>query len=1027
MLTVAVLGPVEVHRDGAPIAVPTGKSTEVLIRLAMAAGQLVPADRLIADLWSGAATDFNKNTLQSKVSQLRRALGEAGMISSGHGGYRLGIDPSCVDALQVVELAATTHELRQSGQAAAAVEAASRGLALFRGPVLLDAGEGEWLQPHLAQLENIRVGLVEDQLAAKVQLGTGGDVIGQLEAMVAQYPLREALWYWLITALYRGGRQADALAAYARVRKILIDELGIEPGKELQELESQVLQHTLEIGSPQDRGMIVATATGNLPRAATPLIGRDADLAAVGRQVDDSRLVTLVGSPGVGKTRLAIEVARQANAAGGSWLIRLDAIDARAAMSQVVAETLKLPGEQALVERVASTPTLLVFDNCEHVIDAAADVIDRLLDATAGLRVLATSQLPLGVDGEMVYPVEPLSEADSVLLFTSRATEIRPRWLPDADGADSIASLCQSLDGLPLAIELAAARVKSLSVQEISRRLENRFDILQDPTSRRPERRRALAAAIGWSYDLLFPDDQRGLWGMSCFAGGASLAAIEHVLTVFGVPPDTAVEVVSRLVDRSLVQVDTTANGAVRYRLLDSIRVYAANRLRESAFAAQAAAAHATWYAENADRCAATVRGPGQSRCVAFVQQERANIDAALFFARQHHPALGVRIANGFGWTWVVLGDGVAGAARIRAALSAGLDVITESERAVAWLLAGWLEASAGDLNSADNDLDQAALAISRLTGPSVEIQGLTADVHRHRAFLGLQQGRPQDALDHAWQGIELDRLLNRQWEQAGGLLLAASASMMLGDIGAASAAARTALQWMEPIGDPWALVHGEAMLGAIAQADHRFADAAGHLANAAASSHRLGFLGQEAYHLTRLGRVQQQAGDDQLATETLFRAIEAASDDGDLRVAATARINLARVLRGTDRNQDAIDLLDQANAWYQRSGAGDGALLSRVLLAASTNDDTAGTALLESVLDEARSVDDAEVQILALDALARLAAQAGAVHRAAELLEQADDRNGASPTGLDELDRFDARLARRLLSADREAPGGSR
>jgi predicted ATPase/DNA-binding SARP family transcriptional activator len=1017
MLTVAVLGPVEVRRDGELIAVPTGKTTEVLIRLALAAGQLIPADRIIADLWS-TAVEVGKNTLQSKVSQLRKALGDTGLIHSGHGGYRLGIEASCVDALQVVEQAANAHGLRGSGQWAAAVEASNGGLALFRGTVLLDAGDGEWLHPYIAQLENVRVGLLEDQLAAKVQLGAGGEVVGQLQALVAQYPLREALWYWLIAALYHAGRQADALAAYAQVRQTLVDELGIEPGSELRELETRVLQQSVEVGLVKERGMTVPPAAGNLPRATSRLIGRSADLRAIGTLVGERRLVTLVGAPGVGKTRLAIEVARQAGAAGGSWLIRLDAIDLHANISQVVAETLKLPGEGALIERVASTETLLIFDNCEHVIEAATDLIDRLLDASTGLRVLATSQLPLGVDGETIYQVEPLTEADSVVLFTTRATEIRPRWLPGVDGPDEIANLCRSLDGLPLAIELAAARVKSLSVQEISRRLDNRFDVLQDPTSRRPERRRALAAAIGWSYDLLFPDDQRGLWGLSCFAGGATLAAVEHVLAVFGVPPAAAVDAVSRLVDRSLVQVTTTDDGVVRYRLLDSIRVYAAERLRESTFGPAVFTAHATWYAENADRCAETVRGPGQSDCVAFVQQERANIDAALSWAAGNSPALGVRIANGFGWTWVVLGDGVAGATRIRAALSAAVDLNSASDRAMGMLLAGWLEASAGNLDRAGNDFDQAAVAIARLSDPPSDIQALTADLYRYRAFLGLQQGRAQDALADAQQSLAADRAMGRRWEQAGGLLLAASASAMLGDISGADAAARTALELWQPIGDSWGLVvHGEAMLGAIAQADHRFDDAAEHLANAAESSRRLGFLGQQAYHLTRLGRVQQQAGNDELAVKTLFRAIEAASDDGDLRMAATARINLARVLRGTDRNQDAVTLLEQANAWYQNAGAGDGALLSRVLLAAATGDRAAGTGELELVLDDARSVNDVEVQVLALDALARLAARAGEVDRAAQLLQVADDQNTLNPIGPDELDRFDARLARRLIS----------
>ena len=312
-----------------------------------------------------------------------------------------------------------------------------------------------------------------------------------------------------------------------------------------------------------------------------------------------------------------------------------------------------------------------MLDNCEHVVDAAADLASLLLDAAPRLRVLATSQLPLGLDGESVYPLEPLPITESVAAVR-RAGRRDPQAVRARRRHRAVVEqVCRALDGLPLAIELAAARVKSLSVREIARRLDDRFALAAGPDEPGPERRRALAAAIAWSYELLFPDDQRGLWALSCFAGGAPLAAAEHVLGALGVPQASAVDVIGRLVDRSLVSVTVTAGGSSRYRLLDSIRAFALDRLRDAGSADDALAAHAHWFAGAAQDAAATVRGPAQPRWLAFVHDERANIDAALAWCARHDPLLGVRIANGFGWTWVVLGDGVAGAYRVRAALEA--------------------------------------------------------------------------------------------------------------------------------------------------------------------------------------------------------------------------------------------------------------------------------------------------------------------------------------------------------------------
>ena len=663
MLTVGVLGPVEARLDGVPAAVPVGKTTELLARLALDAGRSVRVDTLVEDLWGEPTA---RNTLQSKVSQLRRTIGRT-LVESAGDGYRLAVPPEAVDATELVALAATSASAAVAGDPAASLTAARAGLALFRGDVLADLGD--WAAPHRTRLNEVRLTLLERAMAGRVDLGGGGEVVAELESLVAEHPLREGLWASLITALYRAGRQADALAAYRRVRRLLDDELGVEPGAPLRLLERQLLRQSPRLVSGAVREV---TVPGNLPPQTGSTIGRDDDLAEVLSALADRRLVTILGPGGVGKTRLALEAALRLDPPppGGVWLIRLDGVDPAADLAHVVAETLRVVGGgSALSDRLAGADTALVLDNCEHLVSAVADLVESLFTVAPRLTVLATSQAPLGLAEEHPYALAPLGQRESVALFEQRARHRRGGPGPDSDARVAIEEICHSLDGLPLAIELAAARTRSLSIRDIARRLDDRFGLLRDPSSSRPERRRALAGAIAWSYDLLFPDDQRALWALSCFVGSASLGGVERVLAALGVPAEAVADTIGRLVDRSLVMIDDAGADQLRYRLLDSIRLYAADRLSESGRAPAAFAAHADWFARLAVWCDDHVRSDRQPECVAIARAERANVDAALRWCAAQDPVLGARIATAFGWTWVVLGDGTAGAARVRNAL----------------------------------------------------------------------------------------------------------------------------------------------------------------------------------------------------------------------------------------------------------------------------------------------------------------------------------------------------------------------
>jgi len=1014
VISVALLGPIEVRRDGEVLAVPAGKPTELLVRLALAAGTLVPKEVLLEDLWGSEAVATSANTMQSKVSRLRKALGDPGLVQGGPVGYTLAIEARAVDALDVARRADEITSLRRSGDAAAVRDACAAALAMFRGESLFGASDAEWLRPHRTQLEELRVRLLEDHLRARMDLGAAGEVVGELEELVALHPLRESVWGLLITALYRAGRQADALSAYRAVRERLVEELGIEPGRDLQRLEQQVLEHDPGLDAPTRAAppAVPRVTGGNLPPLSSSLVGRTRECAEIAHLCAERRLVTLVGPAGVGKTRLALEVARVVDAADGAWLVRLETARTPDAVGDTIAVALHANDstEPAMIERLRGADVLIVLDNCEHVIDAVADVVAPLLRAGADVRLLATSQLPLGVDGEQVYGVSPLAFADAVELFGQRAS-VHDQAFAGTDDVATIEEVCRSLDGLPLAIELAAARTRSLSLPEISRRLADRFTLLRDPASRRPERQRTLSGAIAWSYDLLFPDDQRGLWALAAFVGGAPLDGVERVLGALGVPDEAALDVVDRLVDRSLVTIEKRDDGSCRYWLLDSVRTYALDRLHESGEAPVALRAQATWVADAAAAAAERARGPEQPHHIAFASTERANIDAALDWARTSDPLLALTIATRFGWVWMLAGDPLA-TERMRAALTAADAVAPDELRRAGSLLLGWLCASGGDVELGHSTVVDA-----------IEHVGTVGDElarAREEFFLAFVLSQKGDF-------VECQRVLDRSrpvfveheehWDEAANWVLYGHITLAAGDQDAAAHACREAARLLAEVQDPWFLVHNEAMLGAVAQAEARYADACGHLGRAADSARYQGFAAIEAYHRANLGRAQQQAGDLDAAARSLDQAIDVARATGDLRVAALARMRLGRVRREQGDPDAAANLFRAAQTWYHASGGGDHALLTDCLVATIDPDAPDTADVLDTVLDEARRTGDFEVEVLALDALARRSAGAGDLDAARSWLELADKAMPAARLRVTEADRVDAHAVRQLLT----------
>ena len=931
MLTLAVLGPVDLRRDGVALPVPGGKTAELLVRLALETGNPVRAERLLDELWPQEPLGASLNTLQSKVSRLRGALGDGTVVTKGDAGYTLTLAAGDVDALTVRRLAQQAATARTTGDPARAVELCDRALALYHGEVLPAVADAPWAQPYRQRLTETRLDLTEDRLAARVDLGTGGELVSELEELVAAHPMREHGWALLVTTLFRAGRQGDALAACARARSLLARELGIDPGPQLRLLEEQVLRQDPALNAsarPQASTPpgAVMRLVGNLPADSGSLIGREPDLETVEVLLSQGRLLTVTGPAGVGKTKLAVESARRCGFPGGAWLAHVETATDTASVWSVIGEALGVdaPTPAAVRARLSAAELLLVLDGCEHVADAVSGVVSQLLGSAPGVHVLATSQVPLHTGGESVLALAPLNLADAVKLFTDRSTQQRPHAAgEDDDGRRTVEEVCRALDGLPLAIELAAARTRVLPVHEIARRLDDRFSLLRDPTRNLPARQTTLRAALTWSYDLLFPDDQRGLWAIASFTGGAPLPAVEAVLTALNVPPDAGLDVVTRLVDRSLATAEFSPHGHARYRLLDSVRALARERLAEAGLADTAAAAHAHWFAHAADRAHAEARGPRQGTHLDLARTERANIDAALGWCATHDPALGLRIVLGFGWTWVMLGTGVDGADRVRRALNT--TSADDQERSSTLILCGWFEASGGNLERARTDLEEAV---------DLGDEQAAATARLHLAFVHTQGGQPAEALRMLDQCRPRLTRFGLKWEEGASWLLAAWAHITVGDLIAGEDACGRALALLQPLGDGWALGHAEGLLGELALAQQRLPEALARLTSAARFAGMLGLEAAQAHHLLNLGRAELQSHDVDAARATLERAVNIAQDCGDARTAASARTHLAKLLRDTGDTPGALVLAELATSWFDTAGGGDGATTAKQLLA---------------------------------------------------------------------------------------------
>ncbi|MEV7114167.1 AfsR/SARP family transcriptional regulator [Streptomyces anulatus] len=698
-----ILGTTRALRDDGT-AVPLGgaRLRALLTVLALRPGRTVPAGVLVDEVWDGDPPADAAGALQALVGRARRALGRSA-VESVEGGYRLAAPPDAVDLHRFERLAGEGSRALEEGDASHALALLEEALALWHGPALADlpdraATASRW---EARRLEARRAGL-----GALLALGRAGEALPELAVLCDAHPLDEPLQLLRITALRDAGRPAEALAAYEEVRTLLDDRLGTAPGPALRALHTELLHQ--EPATPPAPGSASRPAPGRpaaagagagLPPAApapappgnlrarlTSFVGRDSDMAALRDDLGRSRLVTLLGPGGAGKTRLSQETA-EAAAEGwpdGVWLAELAPVDdpdsvPEAVLSALGARETVLRGAGAeelratdrtgadplvrLTEYCAPRRMLLLLDNCEHVIGAAAALADRLLAHCPQLTVLATSREPLGVPGEFVRPVDPLPDPMALRLLAERGAAARPGFRTDADEATAAAcaEICRRLDGLPLAIELAAARLRMLTPRQIADRLDDRFRLLTSGSRTVLPRQQTLRAVVDWSWDLLDAAEHAVLRRLSVFAGGCSLAAAEEVCALpapedgVAVDPLDVAALLGSLVDKSLVVAAPGDDEEMRYRLLETVGEYAAERLDEAGERNAVERRHLVHYRELARITGPRVRGAGQRDAIAVFQREYENLRTALRHAvavRDEHEALCIVLS--MSWYWML-------------------------------------------------------------------------------------------------------------------------------------------------------------------------------------------------------------------------------------------------------------------------------------------------------------------------------------------------------------------------------------
>jgi predicted ATPase/DNA-binding SARP family transcriptional activator/tetratricopeptide (TPR) repeat protein len=1020
---VGILGPLEVRRDGALVPVGGARVRLLMLRLALAEGRIVPVGQLVDAIWEQDPPADAANALQSLVSRLRRAMGQADSVTQEGAGYRLAITAADLDAHRFSQEVRAGRDLIAAQQWAAAAETLSAAAALWRGTALADAAGAAFAMGPAAELEEQRLCAIEDRIEADLRRNEWRELVAELEALVAENPQRERPVALLMDACLVTGQIARGLSTYERLRSQLVNSLGTDPGPGVQKRYHELLQASGPL--PVSKNPI---RRNNLRNALTSFVGREADVARLVTLIAGSRLVTLVGAGGAGKTRLANEVARTIVDAtpDGVWFVELAALNRTGDLAQSVLNSLGVQEDRLLdsrpptvmggdavdriVDALAGRESVLVLDNCEHLIDDAADLTDRLLAACPDLRIVATSREPLGITGETVFALGPLShptgenvglakamESPAVQLFVDRAKAARSDFVLDEATVAQVIEICRRLDGLPLALELAAARVRSLPIDEVASLINDRFRMLTGGSRTALPRHRTLRAVVEWSWELLNDDEKRLIEELAVFADGMNPHSAAAVCTGSAGDADM-LSMLLALADKSLLQpVDGTG---LRFRMLETIKEFGQDRMLDAGRLDDLRARHASYFLALAIESEPLLRSAEQLPWIETLRVERDNLYGAL----QHMGDIGdadgaVQLAGSLAWFWTLVGSHSAASLWLGFAL--GLPGGSQTvDRSIATAMYAVNSATLTEEISATEMLHSVQVDLAR---PELIVERPMVLVLRVVGSMFAELDEDRSAL------MELGRQSADPWVRAAVRMLSAFILENSGEPEQARQAILDAYEQFQAIGDRWGLGSSLESLARISLTDgdvegalNAFAESGRYLNELGASSDVAGGLCWTALTLVRVGRF-----DEALAAVDAARDLfdEFSSPHGEA-LCAFAR---AEVLRLWERWDEAIDISAANLAYYRESRTSSPVhllsllLTQRAILAMQTDDIGAATTMLDEAGDSAMKSQDMPIVSAYAVARAELTWRLGEFRNAAVMLGAADVVRGTpDPTNPD-------------------------
>ncbi|MCT2589424.1 AAA family ATPase [Streptomyces sp. N2-109] len=1081
-----VLGPVGVWTaDGQPVTIPELKVRALLASLLVEEGRPVSAHRLIDDLWGERPPSNPTRALQAKASQLRRALEEAepggrGLVVSQAPGYLLAAAPGTVDSGRFAEL---TARARAGTDPAVRAALLADALALWRGPAFADFAGEPFARAAADRLEEERLGALEDHAEARLRLGEHGALAGALAELITRHPLRERLRSVQLRALYRAGRQSEALAGYEELRARLAEDLGLDPSPELVTLQRAILAQdpTLDADAATEAGArpgtdtepgteadaasapqsaVPASATRpaaapaplpaparatrpvhRLPAPLTELVGRAEAVVEVRKLVETRRLVTLTGPGGVGKTRLATAAADELTGTfpDGVWLIELAGLGGEhaglAELAEVVCAALGVRDDGAwgvlpqdeqpevadrLAEALRETRLLLVLDNCEHLVEQAASLVELLLRSAPGLHILTTSQEALALAGETLWSVPPLAPDSAVELFLARAAA-SPGFTADADGAETVRAVCRRLDGIPLALELAATRVRALGIRELLTRLDDRFRLPGQGQRGAPARQQTLRAMIDWSWELLGEPERTVLRRLAVHAEGCTLQAAEAVCAGGGLAAHDVPDLLVRLVDRSLVVAVSGPHpgDGPRYRLLESVAAYCTDRMREAGELETVRARHLAHHVAFAERAEPALRGPDQHLWLERLDAEAANLRAALDTAvRGADASAALRLVAALSWYWGLRGRLGEARRSLTAALSLdtgaaaagteGADTPARTQlraRVGAWHTG--ISILAGDGADRPGRIEAALAPYEELDDPAGLAQARWFLSHALCGTGGLLEGERLTAL-----ALDDFRTLGDRWGTAAALSDRSIQRLLRGDLDGAGRDGTRSAELFREAGDESGRLWTVYPLASLAEirGDYEHAERLYREGLRKAEHLRLSTLAVDL--LSGLGRIALLTGDHDAAREHHEHARRLASEQGFRAGEFNALLGLGLGARREGLLDLAEEHLRGVLEWHRRIGLDDAnalVLAELGFVAEQRGDAVAARDRQLAGLAAARTTGDPRALALALEGLAGAEALGGRPRTAALLLGSATAARAAAGAPRPAAERGDA------------------